>query len=282
LFAAQTAMHQALDEIRRKGQVQVQDWETWVFLESCSRVISWLFVLSGVILAWNPIAMTIIPPLPCPIPSPSDESVWHAVTEAEWQLARSMDASDKTVDLWTLSKSVFQGKVPESCERTSAFTLLSLIGAFLTNVCTRRRLNIDWNEAYHPEYVADIEAGLATWEGLWRRHPRAEQSSTRLDHPLLNDCLSLLGSTYYHLYLGDELYRLKQIAEDPHCRLSIPVYPMRGRAYKVIRYAANSWLVRAKLGISYLHKTGGLLLGSQALITAYESGTVKRPFHIVT
>jgi hypothetical protein len=147
-----------------------------------------------------------------------------------------------------------------------------LISAFLTNICTRERLNLDWNEAYHPEYVAHIERGLTTWEGLWRRHPRAEHSSTRLDHPLLNDCLSLLGSAYYHLYLGEELYKLKKVAEDPHSRLPIPVCRVPSRAYRVIRYAANSWLVRAKLGVSYLRNTGGLQLGSPALITAYETG----------
>lgn len=187
-------------------------------------------------------------------------------------MARKGDSSDKSVDLWTLSKSVFLGDVPESCSRISAFTLLSLIGGFLTNITTRQRLHLDWHESTQPEYVADIERGLATWERLWRRHPRAEQSSIRLDHPLLNDCLSLLGSAYYHLYLGDELNGLKKIAEDPYSNLSIPTCSSRERAHKVIRYAANSWLVRAKLGITYLNKTSGVQLGSQALITAYETG----------
>lgn len=167
---------------------------------------------------------------------------------------------------------MFLGNVPENYTRISAFTLLAIIGGFLTNITTRQRLHLDWHESSQPEYVSDIEKGLATWEGLWRRHPRAERSSQRLDHPLLNDCLSLLGSAYYHLYLGDELYALKKIAEDPYSSLSIPQCSDRGRAHKVIRYAANSWLVRAKLGITYLTKTGGVQLGSQALITAYETG----------
>lgn len=53
LFAAQTVMHQGISEIRMKLQIESPDWKTWVFLETCSRVLSWLFVLSGMILAFD-------------------------------------------------------------------------------------------------------------------------------------------------------------------------------------------------------------------------------------
>ena len=50
--------------------------------------------------------MAIIPPLPLALPTPSDEAVWHAVSENEWQMARRADTSDRSIDLWTLSKAV--------------------------------------------------------------------------------------------------------------------------------------------------------------------------------
>ena len=216
--------------------------------------------------------MAILPPMPCSMPPPCDETVWHAVSEAEWQMARPRDSGYGLVDLWTIAKSIFLGETPESCAQISAFTLLALIGAVLAQICTRQRLSIDVYDPFDLEHVTKMERTLAIWEDLWRRHPRAERSMTRLDDPLLNDCLSLLGSSYYHLYLGEELYALKKIADNPACELRVPECKDRSRAYKVIKFAANSWLVRAKLGITYLNKTGCLELGSQALITAYESG----------
>jgi hypothetical protein len=164
--------------------------------------------------------------------------------------------------------------MPECCNQVSAFTLFAVIGAILATICTKQRLSLNTYDAFNTEHGHEMERALATWEELWRRHPRAERNMTRLDHPLLNDCLSLLGSAYYHLYLGGELYTLKKIADNPQCGLDMPTCKDRSRAYKVIKFAANSWLVRAKLGITYLNKTGGLALGSQALITAYESGTL--------
>ena len=53
LFAAQTVMHSGIDEICLKLRTISPDWRTWVFLETCSRVVSWLFVLSGMILAFD-------------------------------------------------------------------------------------------------------------------------------------------------------------------------------------------------------------------------------------
>lgn len=130
-------------------------------------------------------------------------------------------------------------------------------------------------DVYNPcdeHYVSKIERALSTWKDLWLRHPRAKQSMTHLDDPLLNDCLSLLGSAYYHLYAGEELVTLKRIAKDTHHVSSLPAYKDRSDSHKVIKYAANSWLVRSKLGLKYLSKTKGLELGAQALFNSYETG----------
>lgn len=223
-------------------------------------------------LAFDPCSSAIIPPIPIPIQCPCDESTWHAVSEVEWKAALCMDNTTGSVDLWNLSKAIFHGQTPDNCGRISAFTLLGLAGIFLASICTRLRLSLDIYDSSDPAYVSQTEAALATWEGFWRRHPRAEQSMTRLDDPLLNDSLCLIGSAYYHLYVGHELVTLKRIAENPYSGLKLPAYKDRSQAHRVIKYAANSWLVRAKIGVTYLSKAGGLDLGSQGLSAIYESG----------
>lgn len=207
------------------------------------------------------------------MPPPSDESLWHAVSESEWRFALQLNPSSHDSDLWTVASSVMVGEIPRDCGNISAFTLLALIGAILATICTKQRLSQDIYDPFNGERKR-LERAIAVWEELWRRHPRAERNMTRLDHPLLNDCLSLLGSSYYHLYLGPELHTLKKIAQEPRSKLKLPTCKNRERTLSVIKFAANSWLVRAKLGINYLNKTGGLELGSQALITAYESALV--------
>ncbi|ETN39746.1 uncharacterized protein HMPREF1541_05972 [Cyphellophora europaea CBS 101466] len=273
LFAVQNIVYRGLPEIEERRKISVDSWATWIFAESCSRVISWMFIVSAMCLALDPSAVTILPPMPCSMPPPSDESAWHAVSEPEWRFALQMNPPIGNVDLWTLTISVMVGETPENCGPISAFALLAIMGAILATICTKQRLSMDIYDPFNGERKR-MEKAIATWEGLWRRHPRAERNMTRLDHPLLNDCLSLLGSSYYHLYLGQELDTLKKIANNPRSGLSLPPCQNRSRALKVIKFAANSWLVRAKLGITYLNKTGGLELGSQAFITAYESALI--------
>jgi hypothetical protein len=273
LFAAQGAIYEGLPEIERKRKAAPDTWGSWIYAESCSRVVSWMFIVSAMCLALDASAVTILPPMPCSMPPPSDESVWHALSEPEWRFALQLSPVHQDVDLWTVASAMMVGEIPRDYSNNSAFTLLALIGAILATICTKQRLSQDIYNPLNGERKR-LERAIAVWERLWRSHPRAERNMTRLDHPLLNDCLSLLGSSYFHLYLGSELHTLEKIAKDPHSGITVPECRNRAHTLKVVKFAANSWLVRAKLGIAYLNKTGGLELGSQALITAYESALV--------
>jgi hypothetical protein len=52
---------------------------------------------------------------------------------------------------------------------------------------------------------------------------------------------------------------------------------LRELVLKAVRYAANSWLVRAKLGVSHLQRTLALIFGGQTLAIAYEGGRPHLP-----
>lgn len=242
-----------------------------LILKNTHRVVCWMFVVSATCYSLDPVTLTVLPPIPEPISCPSDEMTWHTTSETEWKATHRSSLSNHSVDLWSLAKGLHLGQIPEACGRISAFTLLALISGQLCGICTRERLSLDIYES-DSSYISRGEQALSIWEGLWRKHPRAEQSLTRLDDPLLNDCLSMLCSAYCHLYVGDELVTLRRIAENPNCGLEIPQCKNYGQALKVIKYAANSWLVRAKMGARYLRKTRGLEFGPQALVAVYESG----------
>ncbi|KAJ9639748.1 hypothetical protein H2204_003541 [Knufia peltigerae] len=276
LFATHMMLGSTIEANRQLRASAAGDWMTWVFLETCTRVVCWMFVVSATCFALDPVAMTILPPIPEPIACPCDESTWHAVSEIEWRAAcrRDADVNTAEVDLWTLAKAIHHGQLPEACGRMSAFTLLALVSGQLCTICTRERLRLDIYDSTEFSYIQRSEKALMTWERLWRKHPRAEQSLTRLDDPLLNDCLSLHCSAYYHLYFGEELVTLKRIAENPECGICLPGYKNNSQALKAIKYAASSWLVRAKIGVKYLSRSKGLELGPQALSAAYESALI--------
>jgi hypothetical protein len=216
--------------------------------------------------------MTVLPPMSVPIACPSDESVWHSLSDHEWRTVKR--AQTGSLDLWTLATTIQNGQSPRDCERISAFSLLAVISGQLCTICSRERLYLDIYDTYDATYIARGEQALTIFERLWRRHPRAEQSLTRLDDPLLNDCLSMLCSAYAHLYVGTELVTLKRIAEDPSCSLELPKCKNLLQTLKVVKYAANSWLVRAKIGIRYMSRAQGIELGPQALSAVYETALI--------
>ncbi|KPI41947.1 uncharacterized protein AB675_5498 [Cyphellophora attinorum] len=260
LGCVQTAIYRSLPELHTARGNPVESWAAWIFLESCSRIISWMFIISSMLLALDHYSTAILPPMPCSMPAPSDESAWHAVSELEWKIAMQTQITPDT-DLWTIAQHVMCGQTPPAdCGRISAFTLLALIGAILATICTRQRLTVDTIDQFRIEHISKMEKAIFVWEALWRSHPRTERNMARLDDPLLNDCLSLLGSANYHLYLNDELHTLKKIADNPNADIPLPVCSDKASCHKVIKFATNSWLVRAKLGITYLNKTGGLSL----------------------
>jgi hypothetical protein len=289
-------MGRAIEANRALRPSMADNWSTWTFLETSTRYVEmialytgrrknlladcahsvacWMFVVSATFFALDPSAMVILPPVSEPIACPCDESMWHSVSETEWGAAYRMEPRSAIADLWTLTKAIQNGRLPEGCGKISAFSLLAIISAQLCTICSRERMTLDIYETTDSLYVSRSEQALATWERLWRKHPRAEQSLTRLDDPLLNDCLAMLCSAYAHLYVGDELVTLKRIAQNPDCGLDIPQCKNWTQALKVIKYAASSWLVRVKIGVRYLSKTKGLELGPQALSAIYESALI--------
>lgn len=123
-----------------------------------------------------------------------------------------------------------------------------------------------------PEFSKRMQESLLVWESLWRRHQEAEQVPGKFSDPLLADCFSLLGPAYYHLYMSVELQTLKRIASEPRNVVAISTPQEKSAVFKAVSYAANSWLVRSKMGIQHLRRTAPLGFGGYSTVTAYAGG----------
>lgn len=270
-----------LDVVDEKRQVHNQDWETWSFLETFTRLACWTGTLSAIILALDPNSTFICPHQICDLPMPREELYWRAGSEAAWLSQGGNLIRHNTPGLARLAKAVLRGE--SITDRLSSYGLLCLIGWILGFICNHERLSMGVFASFDPNFTLKMEKALATWEGLFRAHPHANQVSYKQADPLLADCFSLLGSAYYHLFLGRDLQILKILASEDNPRddelCSLPSGNLRSRpnAQKAVRYAANSWLVRAKMGIAQLHRTAGLTFGGQYFVTAYESGKSATP-----
>ncbi|PNS16807.1 hypothetical protein CAC42_4771 [Sphaceloma murrayae] len=141
-------------------------------------------------------------------------------------------------------------------------------------VCSIERVSAGMTVTLGADFVKSIEQSLHHWENLWRGNPSAQKTPTRLGDPLMADCLSLLGSSYYHLYLGDELQVLKRLASNADISFLLPDVKQPSLALKAVKYAASSWLVRAKMGIAHLQRTAALEYGGHVLVTAYEGALI--------
>lgn len=241
-------------------------------LTSSCRLAGWLSILSGVVLAYQPTATIVIYPLEHDVPLPCTEELWGAKSSEEW-IELSRDIPDEAmVGVVSMYKMMSSG---HSCPgKLSAFGLLVVLGSIFADICMRERLSLGYRDEPEISFITKMERTLASWELSWRRHPQAARVPRKHGDPLLLDCLSLLGSAYYHLYLSTELRALKTFARSNGRLSSLPNPQSRKLALKAVHYAANSWFVRAKLGIFHLRKTTALEYGAHSLVAGYEGGNV--------
>ncbi|CAI7606830.1 unnamed protein product [Penicillium glandicola] len=232
------------------------------------RLACWTVTLSAMILAFDPSSPVVIVQRKCDLPIPSENHIWYSISAKDWELKTKAQSQTQKLSLWKLVEAVFRGEWITT--QISPFGLLSMISMILIHICNRERISIGVFDGYDQTFTEKMEKSLSSWEKLWQLHPGAEQVPTNRSDPLLADCFALLGSSCYHLYLGPELQALKDIARDPCCRQPLPPCRPTASVLKAIHYAANSWLVRSKLGVLHLKRTAALEYGSHAMVTAYE------------
>lgn len=201
---------------------------------------------------------------------PTERESWCARSSQEWKQLGGEDAAVKgaEIGLFIAVKMLLQAEVVPV--RLTSFGLLTTIGAILSYICSHERLSSGLGEVFRSDFTIRMEQSLAIWEQLWRSHPMAEQVPSKLGDPLMSDCLSLLGSARYHLYVGKYLLGLKSLAVNPESLFHPLQFQPNADVCKAVRYATNSWLVRVKIGLAHLERTAALEFGGHTLVTGYE------------
>lgn len=255
-----------------QGEAEVS-WSSWIFTETYSRVACWAATLSGIILAFDPSATCVVLHQTCRFSLPCQNSLWRAQSSDEWLSEGGNKYSQTDTGLWAAVKTILLGQ-PVTETTLSPFGLLAVIGSILAYISSHERLSMGILDNPGPDFSKRMEKSLLVWESLWRRHPEAEQVPGKFSDPLLADCFSLLGSAYYHLYMSVELQTLKRIASEPQNAVTMPTPQKKSSVFKAVSYAANSWLVRSKMGIQHLKRTAPLRFGGHSTVTAYEGALI--------
>lgn len=266
-----------LNDLAAKRSEPRQDWKSWSFIETFSRAASWSCSLSAILLAYDHTFHISTQHYLQYVPLPSDEDLWRARSAHEWSSVGGAQQQDSHVSFLTFAESLFNGQ--PILEKVSCFGLFSLVGWMLLYICNHERMKMSVGslDLFETDFTTKINKGLEAWETLTRRHLRTGQVMFKQLNPLISDSFPLLGSAYYHLHVGDELRALKEIAGEQAMGAgtsgpqTFPAFSSRLPVYKAVRYAANSCLVRAKLGISHFQQSPDVY-GAHGAIGAFEAG----------
>ena len=255
-------------------------WERWSHIETFSRLSLWACTLSAIFLATDPTANYMPHYQLREVPIPLHEDLWRARSAQEWTSIASRTGLYSGPSLGALTRALSAGEtIPSSI---SAFGLLALVGWATSLICMQERVAMSMGPsgALQGDFSRQMERVLNGWEDFAYRRLKLDRAIYRNREALFTDCFPLLGSAYFHLYVGDELRTLKENntrAADYLAAMkpALPNFALTESSLKAVRYAAHSWLVRVKLGIGNWRITNVVGYGVQYLTTAYESGKVR-------
>lgn len=275
--AASDLLRAEQDRIKTEWETADPSWEQWARVETFSRLSLWACTLGAMILATDATANYMPHYQLREVPIPLQEELWRARSASEWAKISAKTGLYKGPNLGALARALSVGEsIPEDI---SSFGLLALIGWALSSICLQERVatSMGPSSAMQGDFLREMERVLNGWEKFAYRRVKLDRAICRDLEPLFTDCFPLLGSAYYHLFVGDELRALKETASRgaenlATTKLSLPQFQLSESALKAVKYAAHSWLVQVKLGIGNWRVTNIVGYGVQYLITAYESG----------
>ncbi|RDI80514.1 hypothetical protein Vi05172_g9460 [Venturia inaequalis] len=267
------------DRMKTEWDTQNPSWEQWARVETFSRLSLWACTLSAMILATDATANYMPHYQLREVPIPLKEELWRARSASEWGTISARTGLYKGPNLGALARALSAGEtIPEDI---SPFGLLALIGWATSSICLQERVAMSMgpSSAVQSNFLREMERVLNGWENFACQRLKLDRAIYRDREPLFTDCFPLLGSAYYHLYVGDELRALKETASRSAENLAttkppLPQFQLSDSTLKAVKYAAHSWLVRVKLGIGNWRVTNIVGYGVQYLITAYESALI--------
>lgn len=200
---------------------------------------------------------------------PCSEGVWSTTDSTSWR-----NLPEVSVSLTESFQKLLSG-TPLSAG-ISSFGLLTLISGILSRICTKRLDNGVLKSApgHHEEDA--LQRALQMWEDAWRSHPDSSSAPESAHGPLMADSLAILNMAYYRLYASAELTEMKSIIRSPSHQVSSAqverLYCLGNHPglVKAVVRACRCILVRVRLGIGYILKTGSVTYPFYSPWAAYE------------
>ncbi|KAH8807139.1 hypothetical protein F5884DRAFT_856721 [Xylogone sp. PMI_703] len=243
---------------------------TWIFKESVHRCVAWITVLRAILMCDDDDGATVrIPNIPLDAPLPCSEALWCA-TGISWQ-----DLPDETPSSADCFYKLLNA-TPLSEDIISPFGLQSLVSAILCRVCELQLGNRSQDITLYLAEQESLERALHNWEDIWKSHPHYNSIPEAPYGPLMADSLAILNLAYYRLYGSVQLYEMKKIARSQDVPASHTLieelYSLNAhpRLLKAISRACRCVLIRVRLGIKYILKTGSVSYPCYSPMAAYE------------
>ncbi|KAF4547593.1 Hypothetical protein D9617_39g039280 [Elsinoe fawcettii] len=274
LLLVASFLRSSLAEVEIKSTRRDSDWSTWTFLETYFRLAACKMATAGMLLAIDPGSVSIIAQQETRMVFATDDEVWEAPTETIWRERFQAHGCAYDIEVPVVSHTLMAGT--EVYCFVSSFGLFALIASVWTHIVSCERLQLGLANNFDLATRNRLEATLQAWQTMWSDYFELRESKCLSSYPIMEDCLPLLTSCYYHLYVGPELRQLKALAiqERTGERIPIPAVGDLAPTLKAVRYAVQAWQVRLHHGIARTKLAGPLQCSPQTLTCAFEAALI--------
>lgn len=234
-----------------------------------TRCVAWIAVLKSVLLSDEDSVALRMSNTESDAGLPCSEGLWSTTDSTSWR-----NLPEATIPSTECFQKLLSG-APLSAG-ISSFGLLTLISGILSRICTRRLDNGVLKSPPGPHDEEALQRALQMWEDAWRAHPHSSSAPESAQGPLMADSLALLNMAYYRLYASVELTEMKSIIRAPTHQVSTAqverLYCLGNHPglVKAVVRACRCILVRVRLGIGYILKTGSVTYPFYSPWAAYE------------
>jgi hypothetical protein len=234
--------------------------------------MSWSLVVASIFLTRQE-SITIdlrLPLFGIDVPLPVSEDVW-STSESVWS-SRSLEAL-RTPSFSTSLLALLDGN--RDTVIISPFGLLTLVAALQCHICSSENVLSNLPVESTKSTVKCLDSSLKAWERHWKSHPFSTYQLKSKYGPIMADCLAILTVAHYHLHASHQLRWMRMMTQnDP------PDVSTLKRAFlmtqpsateEVLIRAVNAIRMRARYGLRYLNRTGGLVSALYQMIAGFES-----------
>ncbi|KAJ5096649.1 hypothetical protein N7456_007370 [Penicillium angulare] len=253
-----------------------EDWSSWIQAEAFRRTIAIIFCF----FVFHIIVYDIPPPIlnsELNIDLPSQEVIWEAQSETEWQEARKKRAqgSNFQAHLSHLFENSESARGMEFSQLGGYTLILALIQhIYLLRETSRRHSDV---RGIAPTDVANVEQALKNWQSAWSLDPESYLGPGSSRGPISFNASALLRMAYMRLNVDLGPCRALN-THDPHeIAISMHESPTLAPSRKLSRavlYSAHALSIPVKIGVNIAARSQAFAWSLQHSLCALECAFV--------